>query len=226
MLHGGSTALSNGAIVGLPITFSYDTVDDFKKEDLLVNLEQFDFQTAVGRDLLNSLILSEKAQKFAIAREIHACRTPYPYVFGSFALLGTLLSYSLASAMNTKFDLFRLPRTIRVIMYVLTSAIGLTTYCMVKDATNYYYDKVADESACEMGKDYILGGIEFYEKIMARNVALRSALGEKGKKLYTSFGNEEVFLRTPKMPLSAHLDLVKEKLKEIENNEVSATPSS
>ena len=39
------------------------------------------------------------------------------------------------------------------------------------------------------GKDYALGGIEFYNKALQRNMAIRTLMGSQGEKYYTKYGN-------------------------------------
>lgn len=219
MFHVGSTKLRGGPFVGIPHTFCYGSIGEVEKDLLLVNGSKFNYGSSVGQELLNSLILSERAQKYAIAREIHACTTQYVYLRGLIATASLFLTYCLAYFVNTRFNFLKLPRTPRIVMYGFTSSIGYMNYIMLKDGLAHYYDKAADEAACNMGKEYVLGGIEFYEKLLARNRALRDALGAKGKTQYTMFGNEEVFLRTKTIPVTARLDIVKDALKDIENQE-------
>ena len=41
-----------------------------------------------------------------------------------------------------------------------------------------------------VGKDYALGGTEFYNKLLECNMALPSLMGPNGKKYYTAHGND------------------------------------
>lgn len=50
----------------------------------------------------------------------------------------------------------------------------------------------ADEQAANVSPSYAEGGLEFYEKILQRNTALRQLMGKEGEKLYTIFGNDQV----------------------------------
>lgn len=214
--HAGSTKLREGPCVGLPHTFTYGRVEDVEKELLLVRGEKFNFESSIGQELLNSIILSERAQKFAIAREIHACTTQYVYLQALFGAASLYLVYCMASFINTRFNFLKLPRVARFVMYGLTGSIGMVNYVMLKDGLAVYNDRAADIATCSMGKVYILGGLEYYEKLLVRNRALRDALGATGKAQYTFYGNEEVFIRTKRLPITAHLDVVKDAFKEVE----------
>lgn len=53
-----------------------------------------------------------------------------------------------------------------------------------------------------MGINYAKGGVEFYTRIIQRNIALRSLLGTDGEGKYTQFGNDVEFLRQKHVPFS------------------------
>ena len=54
---------------------------------------------------------------------------------------------------------------------------------------NYYYERGSDVSTASIGPDFAAGGIEYYQKAMARNRALRELLGVQGEKRFTASGN-------------------------------------
>jgi hypothetical protein len=50
-----------------------------------------------------------------------------------------------------------------------------------------------DEEMCALGESYIKGGIEFYSKLLNRNIALRKLMGKKvneGSSLRISFSTD------------------------------------
>ena len=49
-------------------------------------------------------------------------------------------------------------------------------------------DKELDRRAAGVRPDYAVGGMEYYDKLMMRNSALREFQGEKGRSLYTGKG--------------------------------------
>ena len=64
----------------------------------------------------------------------------------------------------------------------------LCSYFLLKDGYNRYIDKELDRRAANIKPDYAAGGVEYYDKLMRRNVALRDLQGEKGRSLYTGKG--------------------------------------
>ena len=48
---------------------------------------------------------------------------------------------------------------------------------MIKDGYNRYIDKELDRRAARLKPEYAAGGVEFYDKILARNRALRLVSG-------------------------------------------------
>ena len=51
---------------------------------------------------------------------------------------------------------------------------------MVKAAFNRYINREVDRRAAQISPEYAAGGVEYYEKVMQRNIALRE-LGGKGQ---------------------------------------------
>ena len=49
-----------------------------------------------------------------------------------------------------------------------------------------------DGAAAGMGRGYAEGGVEFYTKVLQRNVALRELMGSEGEGVFTVKGNDEV----------------------------------
>ena len=68
------------------------------------------------------------------------------------------------------------------------------------------YEQATDERVTLLGDEYAKGGVEFYTKILQRNVALRSILDDEGAKLFTAFGNDHTFFRTRHVPYTVRRD--------------------
>jgi hypothetical protein len=65
-----------------------------------------------------------------------------------------------------------------------------------------YYERWADRKTGKLSLDYAKGGVEFYSKILQRNMALRGLMGPSGEKMYTLYGNDVEFLRQSHVPYS------------------------
>ncbi|XP_065285918.1 transmembrane protein 177 [Dermacentor albipictus] len=210
----GSTTGSHGAVIGLPLTFSYTRKEDVQTKSLLVHgYKEADWETKEGEALKKSLVLSEKAQRFVIAREIYWADTYYVQLQTAALSFSVFNCYIMGRLANDKLHLLvRTPRALRVGLYGIIVALNATVYICFKDAMSQLWDKRADREAAALGRDYVEGGIEYYEKLLQRNRALRELLGDEGRKCYTSKGNINRILRTDHIPITHRLDVLKNQL--------------
>ena len=70
-IHGGYLSSKMGAIIRLPATFSYQSTDDVDRTTInMYRDKSICWSSEAGTVLTNSLLLSDSARKFAIAREV------------------------------------------------------------------------------------------------------------------------------------------------------------
>jgi len=81
-----------------------------------------------------------------------------------------------------------------------------TSWLFVKDFLAVRRDELADEEAASISPEYAEGALEFYNKILQRNIALRSLLGESGSSQFTALGNVKELLRTTHLPCVTRRD--------------------
>ncbi|KAH9370979.1 hypothetical protein HPB48_019094 [Haemaphysalis longicornis] len=207
----GSTEASHGAILGLPVTFSYARKEDVQTRSLLLRgTREPAWETREGEALKKALVLSDRAQRFAIARDLYWASTYYVQIQTAALSFAVVNCYFMGRLINDRFRLLgRVPRSLRVGLYGVIVAINATVYLCFKDATSQFWDRKADEKAAALGRDYVEGGIEFYEKALQRNRALRELLGDEGRKYYTSKGNLNELIRSTHVPLTHRLDTVR-----------------
>lgn len=207
----GSTEASHGAILGLPVTFSYARKEDVQTRSLLLRgTREPAWETREGEALKKALVLSDRAQRFAIARDLYWASTYYVQIQTAALSFAVVNCYFMGRLINDRFRLLgRVPRSLRVGLYGVIVAINATVYLCFKDATSQFWDRKADEKAAALGRDYVEGGIEFYEKALQRNRALRELLGDEGRKYYTSKGNINELIRSTHVPLTHRLDTVR-----------------
>ncbi|KAH8010236.1 hypothetical protein HPB51_026288 [Rhipicephalus microplus] len=101
-------------------------------------------------------------------------------------------------------------------------ALHATVYIGFKDAMSQYWDKKADSVAASLGRDYVEGGVEYYEKLLQRNRALRELLGDEGRKYYTSKGNIDRIIRSDHVPITHRLEGLKNRLQTASKSELAA----
>ena len=150
--------------------------------------------------LESSLVLSDAAQKYAIAREVSKS-TSHQVMIQTFLNGGAVSAYYYFTySFNRKANMFARPLQIRVTLYTLLGAIMGTTWLLFKDFLTYHWEEKADEEAASISDEYAQGALEFYTKILKRNVAMRSLLGDDGPKLFTALGNDRELFRTKHVP--------------------------
>ncbi|KAK8783514.1 hypothetical protein V5799_010117 [Amblyomma americanum] len=221
----GSTTGTKGAIIGLPVTFSYVKKEDVQTKSLLIRgSEEPAWETREGEMFKDSLVLSDKAQRFVIARDIYWASTYYVEIQSTVLSFSAFNCYVMARLANEKLPfLSRVPRALRVFWYGIIVAFNATMYICFKDGMSQYWDKEADHRAAALGRDYVEGGIEYYEKVLRRNRALRDLLGNEGAKYYTSKGNINRLLRTDHVPLTHRLDRLRSRLHVSDESESELT---
>lgn len=199
--HAGSTYTKQGAIVGIPSFFHYSSINDVDTTVIKITGEPVAWSTKEGQQFLHSLILSEAAQKFAIGCEVAYVRTPYVYCNTFYPFTALFFVYATIQHLKRKLHLEKQPQAFRGMVYILLSIFGVGLWAVLKDVTTTHYEKKCDEEVSSLSEVYAKGGLEFYSKILQRNIALRSLMNEKGKKLYSVSGNRLYFIRQKSLPL-------------------------
>ncbi|KRT81873.1 hypothetical protein AMK59_5928 [Oryctes borbonicus] len=199
--HAGLSFSKFGSIIGIPINFTYKDIDSIDKTLIKVRHDSVPWGTEEATQLLESFILSENAQIYAIAREIKTADSAKSMLDIVYKTLGVLGCYSLSNLINTKLNLYIRPRGMRVALYVLVTAFMYGNYCFFKDFTQIYYEQYVDEFLKNKDPIFAEGGKEYYEKILQRNKALRKLLGREGENRFSSLGNENFFIRQRHVPL-------------------------
>lgn len=217
-LHAGSLKIRFGAIIGLPGTFAYKDVADINKEELLLDQMAVDWNSANGETLLKSLVLSDKAKAFAIAREINFATFHQIHVETFMRSVFGVLAYSCGHILNKYFALDRrLKFWARFSLYSLIASAWFVLYVAVKDSYYCWQDNSADRKAAALSKAYAEGGVEYYNKVLSRNKALRALMVTTGPKRYTAYGNVVSTWRRDHVELTARRDNLQKYLIGYEN---------
>lgn len=167
-------------------------------------------------------MLSDSAKKFAIAREIAKSTTNHVTTLSALNGFTIAAYYYMTRTFNRKANLFARPRKIRMTIYTLLGGMVFTTWLFLKDFLTYRWEESADDQVANLSNEYAKGALEFYSKIMQRNVAMRSLLGDEGPKLFTASGNDRETFRTKHVPYSALRDKAFRRCQPLENPTVAA----
>jgi hypothetical protein len=214
----GGLSLAKGAIVGIPHNFSYKRVEDMDLTQVTVfNNQSVKWNSKAGKRLLESCVLSEKAQKFAIAREIWKTDTEVTYFESGNYALGIFLWFVINKSILTHYKLYSRPLAVKLGVTMLSGLVALTNYFILNDGYHTYLDKSCDAKAVDTGPEYFDGAIEYYTKLLQRNKALRRLMGNDGAKYWSPDGNVYNLLRTPTMPLTDRITAI-QNIKEAEDD--------
>ncbi|XP_060803909.1 transmembrane protein 177 [Amyelois transitella] len=219
LFHAGSTTSKYGVAVGIPVNFTYKSMDDLKDHDIRVNQEKIDWTSEYGKKLADAIILPENVQKFAICREILMTQNNKVYFESVYPFMCIFFVYNVTHYINRRLNLYAAPTLARGILYSIVGLFGLGSYFLMKDMTEIYYETEVDKRLCELGPEFIESGIIFYEKLLKRNQALREFMGSEGERKYSKLGNENFFLRQPRLALIHRKQFFEEKLKESKEEE-------
>ncbi|XP_046573590.1 transmembrane protein 177-like [Haliotis rubra] len=204
LLSKGSTSTRDGAIIGIPNNFTYKSTSEIERNKITLKNEAIDWHSDSGASLLESLIFSEKAKRFAIAREVISINTYHVHTQAILLSGFFSITYCAGFVFNkmTNFSK-KVPIPARMVAYSFIGCIGVTLYLLGLDTYNNYTDRKIEKRTASLRRDYVEGGIEYYSQLLQRNVALRSLMKEEGPKIYTAYGNTVHTWRSPHMPLSA-----------------------
>ncbi|KAM9305728.1 transmembrane protein 177 [Gastrophryne carolinensis] len=184
--------LPGGCLIGIPANYNSAGAEQgagIVERALVVAGEEVDWSSQLGAELRRSLTLSPDAQKFSVAcKAVHA-QSGGPVIQACVApvcLAGVCAS---AVALKQLLGLYSGPVLLRGAFNLLAAAAGFAGYVLCSDAVAQWLDYRADARAAAASPDYARGGLEFYDKILARNRLLRGIMGERGERIYAPSGN-------------------------------------
>lgn len=207
----GSTTVHKGVQIGIPQYMQAADEEEIKHCRILVDNYPVNWDSPDGDRLLRSLQLSENAQKFLIAKLILQGDN-YEYLFESF-LPSIMLStfYGLGHVAHSFFDLLHKPFISSIFVYSVIGGFLTIIYLFLKDGIHLSYEKSIEERVFEKGEAYIRGGIDYYEKTLERNKALRKLM-KSGPRRYSVLGNEVSLIRSKGLPETFKLKMAIEYL--------------
>ncbi|XP_076648975.1 transmembrane protein 177 [Halictus rubicundus] len=187
--------LSSGkgtGLIGIPMNYEYENAGTVDKYKILIQNEPLDYTKQEANDFLESIILSENAQKYAIAREI--LKLKHRNIQNEAILLGvhTFITVAIYDAFNAFFKLFKEKKLYRFLLGAFVYGAGIFLWIAIKIVNNCERDVKIDNQLLLLGPKYIEGANEFYIKLFRRNMALKFILGDKNT-LSKSFMYENYF---------------------------------
>ncbi|XP_043264716.1 transmembrane protein 177 [Colletes gigas] len=194
MFHAGSTSSKYGGAIGIPMHFQYTDVNSVDKDNIYLMDKPVDWGQRAGTNFLNSLILSDDAKKFAIAQEILKVKGNQLLNLAVETLINIGIVIIVYNLLYKGFKISQRKKLVRYSFHIIATMLGSLLYRASAVMRNYTFEMKIDEQLAQLNPKYIEGGKEFYSKLLSRNIALRTLLGETGPKLFTVDGNEKMFL--------------------------------
>ncbi|XP_008845598.1 transmembrane protein 177 [Nannospalax galili] len=177
-----------GAVVGIPAIFLGGPVTSVD-HTVVIHGQRVDWHSPAGTKLRDALTLSRDAQKFALAKEV-------VYLENNVAALQALPApacltgtWVLSVGVKHALGLYGGPISLRAAFNLVAAMAGFVAYAFSMDSLTIALEGWLDRRTASLSASYAQGGVEFYEKVLSGNLALRSLLGRQGEKLYTPSGN-------------------------------------
>ncbi|XP_063115018.1 transmembrane protein 177 [Cavia porcellus] len=205
----GFPRLPAGAMVGIPANFLGGPVTN-TNHPVVIHGQSINWQSPAGTRLKEALMLTRDAQKFALAREVvylESGTAALQALPAPACLAGT---WALTVGAKHALGLYGGPMNLRAAFNLLAAVTGFVAYAFSSDSLTHALEGWLDRRTASLSAAYGRGGVEFYEKLLSSNVALRSLLGSHGEKLYTPSGNvvPRHWFRIQHLPYTARRDSV------------------
>lgn len=162
----GSITSRFGALIGVPsflLSKSTEEVVFNYRLDPSLTKEEMEIQEATYRE--NSL-MSDSAKRYIIAEGLASVQNSYHFILpAAFASLGTALTLGGTSFLIRRLNLHMYSFLHRNFLYTITCS----AFCVIAlSALNKFNEYNLRNTVRRLDKEYIDGGIEYYEKLLAR----------------------------------------------------------
>ncbi|XP_062957670.1 transmembrane protein 177 isoform X1 [Cynocephalus volans] len=203
----GFPRLPAGAVVGIPASFLWGPVTKTDQPVVILG-QRVDWQSPVGARLRDALTLSRDAQKFSLARDVvylESSAAALQALPAPVCLVGT---WALGVGAKHALGLYGGPMNLRAAFNLVAAVAGFVAYAFSTDSLTHALEAWLDRRTASLSTAYARGGVEFYEKVLSGNQALRSLLGSHGEKLFTPSGNvvPRHWFRIKHLPYTTHRD--------------------
>lgn len=164
-----------------------------------------------GQQLIEALVLSERAKKFAIARHIHLANNLTLFIDCLNVCVSTVVGLGLAQAVIARTKLLRKNIGFQVVCRGLSLMIGCFVWLKLNQINNYYSGLRADIKTVGLGDHYLNGAIEYYSKQKARNASFNRLMrDEKVKMFFNEDGEVKGLLSGYVFTIGRRLDYLNE----------------
>lgn len=188
--HAGALWSKYGALIGVPANFEYTDPESVTERTVSFQNVQYVYDIDAGRQFRTALVLSENAQKFAIARKVFAIKE-YDLIYKVANIFtdvwAGLVIYEI---LCKRYKNLKKDKYLRFALIGIITAAVYVAWLFSRDAVDDYREVEINKKIVKLGPKYIEGGVEYYEKLSSRNKALRILWGSKGTYFFKTNGNE------------------------------------
>lgn len=209
----GSTKSRFGGILGIPFNYEYNSADDIKRSEVRFRDKEVNWNAESGKLLEEALILTHDEQVFGFCKMILQLQTNYVLLNSIFPSVSFLMVYTVGNYLNSSLNLFVKPASIRLFMYSILGLFGLGSWSFMKDYNQVVCDTDIDKKLSSINPKYTRAGINFYDKQLKKNMALKDLLNDN---TFTAKGNLNYILRQKSLPLTVRKSFFEHKQKEYE----------
>jgi hypothetical protein len=132
-------------------------------------VRRIDRKSQEGREYIDSLLLSENAKKFSLARELYVGDSYRPLLQTVTILLSSAASIISSRAHVQFFKLKDCHITQRLPGYAISGLFGYGLYLFLSNAVDDFVAKTANTRAKSLGDNYISGAEEYFRKQATRD---------------------------------------------------------
>lgn len=142
------------------------------KKDLTVTVREIDKSSQEGKDYTESLLLSENAKKFSLAKELYVGDSYRPLLHFTNIALATTGANVVSRAQVKYFKLSNSHITQRMPGYFLSGLLFFGLYTLMSEAIDEATQSKACKRAKNLGDDYAAGADEYFRKRAVRDKIL------------------------------------------------------
>lgn len=168
MFHAGTVNGFYGAIIGIPPNFNYES-SNLPLDQVGVHNKSALWTDEISQNFIDCLVLSEDAQKFAIAREVKKVIKLNFWM----KLFNLALDTSTVIVVHETFYVFlkmiNRPAAIQILYGCACILGGFILWLVLENAIDKANDEEIAEELTKLGPKYVQGGKEFYEKLCEQN---------------------------------------------------------
>lgn len=184
-----------------------------------IEIETFNRNTPYGQKFAESMILSDSAKKFALAKQLFLGDCERIWLKSGLILVSLSIGFLMGRIAKIKLRNRHLME--RIPAYLISGCFACINTLYTTDMIDNYYEFWSEKMAASVSAEYKRGAIEYLEKSQTRNIALKMSLKSLAKEYKDNGDRVNPFIRHKFLPLSTRL----ERIKAIEINEEDTAES-